>query len=152
MSARYIAPIWAALLVVLLAACTASDATSPSDAPAVTPSPTIDQTVASVALGEELFFQQVLIGPDGSASGCINCHDVQGEGPGITGPNLAGIASRAAMRVEGQSAEEYLRLAIVEPDDHLVDDFPAGAMPDTYDVILTETQIESLVLYMLTLE
>src|SRR5688500_9488886 len=44
---------------------------------------------------------------------CTTCHTL--DGTTLVGPSFQGIATRAATRVEGQSAEEYLRQSITNP-------------------------------------
>ncbi len=82
---------------------------------------------------------------------CTICHSTE---PGVddVGPSLHGVADRAADTVEGLSAVEYLRQSILEPDAHVVDGWPAGQMLPIYGDRLTDSQIESLVEYLMTLE
>jgi hypothetical protein len=70
----------------------------------------------------------------------------------LVGPSMAGIANRAGSQVSGQSAEDYLRESIVDPDAFVVDGFAAGLMTSTYGSALSEQQIEDLVAYMMTLK
>jgi len=91
--------------------------------------------------------------------GCTACHTVEGVSQGILGPDLTGIASIAGSRVDGQSAEEYLRISIADPDaytvgaaDGLSQDYQAGLMMATLAGInLTDEEIDTLVEYLLTL-
>lgn len=124
-----------------------------------------DDTVAMEA-GESLALdyrdQQVVVAADagraifdsrtqGARSGCAICHSLQ-PGVDLVGPSLAGIATRAADSVPGLSAEEYLLQSITAPDAFVVDGYPAGQMfPDLADV-LTTTEIDQLVAFLLTLE
>ena len=94
-----------------------------------------------VVTGEDLFLQ----------TGCKACHSLD-ESVSIVGPSVAGIGSRAGSMVPGQSTEEYLRLAIVEPDAHLVDGYAASIMPRTYAEALNDQEIDNLVAYLLTLK
>ncbi len=96
------------------------------------------------AAGKALFAQQVL----GSTPGCITCHSLE-PGKTLVGPSMAGIASRAGTAVSGQSAEQYLRQAILEPDAHVVAGFAKGLMPKP---TLTEQQLNDLVAYLMTLK
>ena len=66
----------------------------------------------------------------------------------VVGPSLAGIGERAATRVPGQSAREYLRTSIVMPDSHVVEGFDPGRMPSNWADVLTETEIDALVDYL----
>jgi mono/diheme cytochrome c family protein len=92
-----------------------------------------------------------------TAQGCVGCHGEPG-GAGIIGPNLGGIATRAGSTVAGQSAEEYIRTSIVNPNAHIVAQCPTGActspsaMPATYGQLLAPEQLDGLVQYLLTLE
>ena len=91
--------------------------------------------------------------------GCTACHTVEGVSQGILGPDLTGIASVAGSRVAEQSAEEYLRISIADPDaytagaaDGLSQDYQAGLMMATLAGInLTDEEIDILVEYLLTL-
>ncbi len=96
------------------------------------------------AAGKALFAQSVL----GSTPGCITCHSLE-PGKTLVGPSIAGIASRAGKTVAGQSAEQYLRQSILEPDAHVTAGFAKGLMPKP---TLTEQQVNDLVAYMLTLK
>lgn len=96
------------------------------------------------AAGKALFAQSVI----GANPGCITCHSLEA-GKTLVGPSVAGIASRAGSTVSGQSAEQYLRQSIVEPDAYVVKGFAKGLMPKP---TLTEQQIGDLIAYLLTLK
>ena len=91
--------------------------------------------------------------------GCTACHTVEGVSQGILGPELTNIASVAGSRVPDQSAEEYLRISITDPDDYtagtadgLDQDYQEGLMQATMAGInLTPEEVETLVEYLLTL-
>ncbi len=102
--------------------------------------------------GKALFNQPVFQSSGGFASGCYTCHYVEASRGNFTGPNLAGVGSRAATTVSGQSAEEYLHTSIVKPNEYVVQGFVAGLMPQNYGEVLTEEQINNLVAYLLTLQ
>ncbi|MCP3974056.1 MAG: 4Fe-4S dicluster domain-containing protein [bacterium] len=87
----------------------------------------------------------------GARSGCAICHSLE-PGVDLVGPSLAGIASRAANSVPGLTAEEYLRQSIVDPDASVVDGYPAGQMFSDLANVLTNTEIDQLIVYLLTLE
>lgn len=122
-------------LAVLLCGCA-------DDAPA---SPGVESGDA-VAVGAELFEQRVV----GSKPGCVTCHSLE---PDVTlvGPSLAGLAERAGQRVAGQSALEYVKASITDPDSHVVDGFRTGQMVGGWTDELSEAQIDSLVDYLLGL-
>ncbi len=95
--------------------------------------------------GEQLFNQTVL----GQNAGCMTCHSLE---PDVTlvGPSLAGIATRAAERVPGMSAEQYLMQSLMEPDAYVVEGFPSGVMPSYKD--LPEQDLADLIAFLLTLK
>jgi cytochrome c2 len=84
-------------------------------------------------------------------AGCGACHDVS-QNITIVGPSLIGIATRAATRVKGMSAQDYIRNHITNPDLFTVPGFPAGVMPKTFSQTLTPTQINDVVAFLLTLK
>ena len=91
-----------------------------------------------------------------AAAGCAGCHGEPG-GAGLVGPNLGGIATRAATRVPGLSAEEYIHQSIVQPNAFVVPECPSGPcapnlMPATYEQTLSPAELDGLVQYLLTLE
>ncbi len=94
------------------------------------------------AAGQEVF---------GSASpvACTVCHSMDGTA-GI-GPSLQGIATRAAARVSGVSAEGYIRQSILDPTAFLVEGF-APVMPVDFGENLSSQQIDDLVDFLLTLK
>ena len=94
--------------------------------------------------GAELFQERVV----GSVPGCVTCHSLD-EGVTLVGPSLFGIADRAATRVPWLSADDYVRQSIVEPDAFVVPDFAAGQMAGGWAQVLSETQIDSLITYLL---
>ena len=57
---------------------------------------------------------------------------------------------RAASRVAGQSAEEYVFTAITDPSSFIVDDF-SNAMPSTFGSTITEDDLQDLIAYLATL-
>jgi mono/diheme cytochrome c family protein len=81
---------------------------------------------------------------------CAACHTTSGDSV-IVGPPLAGIAYRAAERIPGQSASEYLRTSIVEPDAYINEGFN-DLMPKTFGSIFTDEEIDALVAFLMTLE
>jgi mono/diheme cytochrome c family protein len=77
-------------------------------------------------------------------STCAGCHGTEDS----TGPALTGMGERAATRVEGMSAEEYLHQSIVDPGVHVVEGFQ-NIMPSNYGEEYDETQLNALVEYIL---
>jgi mono/diheme cytochrome c family protein len=101
-------------------------------------------TAEDELLGAELFEEMVV----GGKAGCTSCHSVE-PGAGGVGPSLSGIGAAAGSRVAGESATDYLKKSIVDPDAYLVDGYNSGVMPSGWD--LSQAQIDSLVEYLLDL-
>jgi sulfur-oxidizing protein SoxX len=99
------------------------------------------------AAGEALFKQATI----DTAPGCSTCHSTQ-PGEVIVGPSLAGVASRAGERVEGETAEQYLHTSILDPNAYVVEGFSPGVMYQDFADVLTDTQVNDLVAYLQTLK
>jgi NitT/TauT family transport system substrate-binding protein len=80
-----------------------------------------------------------------AAQGCIGCHNTYA--PPIVGPSMNGITSHAFTRVDGLSAEDYLRQAIVEPGAFVVDGY-SDMMPPFAN--LSDQELNDLVAYLMT--
>ena len=104
-------------------------------------------TIGDAAPGEALFEQTMI----GSAPGCSVCHSTDSN-HGIVGPSLAGVASRAGQRVPGQTAEQYLRTSILDPNAYIVPGYAANGMYQDFAKVLTDKQVNDLVAYLLTLK
>jgi mono/diheme cytochrome c family protein len=102
---------------------------------------------ADPVAGRALFEQQVIAG----GAGCITCHSLA---PDVTlvGPSLYGIATTAFKRVIGVETSNYIYLSITEPNQHVVEGFPADTMPGNYAADLTADEIANLVSFLMTLE
>ena len=101
---------------------------------------------ANADAGKALFAETVI----GSQPGCITCHSLEA-GKVLVGPSMAGIAARAGSAVSGQSAEQYLRTSILEPNAHVPDGFAQGIM-QSYKDALSEQQLNDVVAYLQTLK
>lgn len=99
--------------------------------------------------GRELFHNTLRLT---GAPNCGSCHVVEPDIPAVVGPSLVGIAAAAAERQTGQSAEEYLYLSMVAPNDYIVSGYDAAIMPRTYALYLSREQFADLLAYLLTLE
>ncbi|MGD8823275.1 MAG: c-type cytochrome [Anaerolineales bacterium] len=83
-------------------------------------------------------------------SGCGACHTLTDAGSaGVLAPALDGVGDRAASRVEGLSAEDYIHQSIIEPGAYIVDGY-APTMPSNFGTTLSENEINVLVEYLLT--
>lgn len=129
-----------ALLAVLLLALSACGGGEAAPAPA-------EGGAADPAAGKAIFEQTIV----GSNAGCVTCHSLQ-PGTVLVGPSLAGIATTAATREAGKSAEEYLRESILAPDAYVVEGFQSGLMLSGWDKALSEKELNNLVAYLLTLK
>lgn len=113
-------------------------------AAAATPPALADADPAVIALGDALYHN----GAEG-APACVACHLL--DGSTAPGPSLLGLYASAADRVEGLSAEEYVRRSILAPNEHIVTGYSANFMYPDYESQLSPEQIDALVTYVLTL-
>ena len=113
------------IAALLLAACSTSTVET---APTLTPQQQQGQTVFNLR--------------------CAQCHATVPDTI-VIGPSLSGIATRAATRVEGYSAEEYIERSILIPDFYLVEGF-ADTMPTNFGKELTSEELSALVSYVMT--
>ena len=92
--------------------------------------------------------------------GCGACHAIEGMpgAVGNVGPDLSNIGTVAATRVPGQSAEEYIRESILDPNAFVVPDCPTGPcgiptlMPIDISGTMEEDEYQELIEYLLTLQ
>jgi len=108
--------------------------------------PTAEPT-ADPEIGEVLFNKKYL---ETSGRQCHFCHKVQ-DSDVTPLVSLIGIAKTAGERVEGLSAEAYLRQSILNPTAYQVDGFSEHC-PDIYGEIMSEEEINHVIAYMMTLE
>ncbi len=117
----------------------------------------IDLIIGHVRTMEPVFAEDA---PLFIRKGCGACHsivDVEGA-VGNIGPDLTNIATVAATRVSGQSAEDYIRESILDPNAFIVPDCPTGPcdiptlMPLDVRDTMGEDEYEELVQYLLTLQ
>jgi mono/diheme cytochrome c family protein len=107
---------------------------------AANPAGTVNATDNSpVSLGRAIFSQR-----------CASCHSLTGDSGGLPGPPFAGLADRAASRVEGMSAESYIRNSIVNPGDFIVEGY-LDVMQSNFGEVLTSDDINHLVVFLMTL-
>src|SRR5688572_13923252 len=103
-----------ALLAIMLAGCSSEE----------------EPPIGDARHGEELYTS----GGE-SMIPCTTCHTL--DGTTLVGPSFQGVGTRAAARVEGQSAEEYLRQSIINPSGYIVEGF-SNTMPAIYAQTFSE--------------
>jgi cytochrome c2 len=81
-----------------------------------------------------------------TSQGCSGCHGLQKD-QRIVGPSFHGLWGRAATRVPGMGAKEYLYQSIVDPNAHIVESFQSGLMPATFAKTLNAQQVSDLIAY-----
>jgi len=123
------------------AAATATQLMLPTATP--TPEPTADPAI----VGESIFNKKFL---ETSGRQCHYCHKVNERDIGLI--PLIGIATTAAERVEGMSAEEYLRQSILDPSAYVVEGFSSDRMPEVYGQLLSDEEVDALIAYLMTLK
>lgn len=104
-----------------------------------TPTPSPEELEDPVARGRQVFLDM----------GCGACHAIDGVSTGAVGPGLNEIGEVAATRVEGMTAEEYIRESILMPNAHVVEGFPENVMPQNFDERLNQEQLSDLVTFLL---
>ncbi len=127
-----------------LAAQTEETATS-TPAPVTTPAPTPTPRPIEGQEAEEIILN----------AGCGSCHRIGALGEGHkVGPDLSAIGHDAGARVEGMSAQAYIRQSILEPNVFIAPECPNGPclpniMPGDYSRRLTVEQLNLVVTYLL---
>ncbi|MBK8619936.1 MAG: hydrogenase iron-sulfur subunit [Anaerolineales bacterium] len=106
-----------------------------------------DMHLSDPKAGESIYYETAA----GVNAGCRICHSLE-KNETIIGPSFYGIADRAANRVPGLTAEEYLRQSIVEPNAFIVPGYPSGQMIQNFGQILTEEQINDLIAFLMTMQ
>jgi nitric oxide reductase subunit C len=81
---------------------------------------------------------------------CATCHSLE-PNVVIVGPSLAGVATRAANRVPGLSAADYIRNSIVHPGEFVVPGFQ-DVMQKNFGDVLSGDQINDLIAFLMTLK
>lgn len=81
---------------------------------------------------------------------CASCHAIAPDVI-IVGPSFWNIANTASERVDGSSAEDYIRNSILYPSDYIVDGF-ADVMQKNLAEVLSSEDIEALIAYLMTFD
>ena len=133
-----------------------SNLTPEADAPTVVPSistavpdaQTTPTAAAAVAVNTETVAagRAVFIG----GGGCAACHAIDGVSQGVLGPDLNGIATVAAGRIPGYTAEQYLRESIVDSCAYTTEGTDCNLMLNVMNTIsLTDSDVDALVAFLL---
>ena len=92
-------------------------------------------------------------------TGCNSCHVTPGlpqVDAAMLGPDQTNLGNVAASRMEGYTAEEYIRESIVDPNAFIVEECPLGpclqVMPQNYSASLSQEQLNAIVAYLLSLK
>lgn len=139
----------------------------PTEAPTETPLPEPTATSTPIPAAEEPETEAASAGDAANGQilfnemrnevsfSCATCHSPD-TNMRLIGPGFLGLGETAATRVEGMSAEDYLRESILHPNNYIVEDengvpYPASLMPQTYADVWTDEQVEDLIAYLLGL-
>ena len=114
----------------------AGGATTPTTAAGETPQPTATPFVPTADAGQTIF-----------NTNCATCHNTTSET--LVGPGLAGVHDRGGSRIDGVSADDYIRQSILDPGSFIVDGF-APIMPAFPQ--LSGNDVENLLAYLTTLQ
>lgn len=129
-----------ASLIMLIAACSAEPATTPST-PA-SGSPYENLPVGDAANGERLFMETVSGAPT-----CATCHSL--DGTRLVGPTIQGYGAIAAERVAGESAGDYTLASIIRPSAHIVTGY-SNAMYAQYSRAFDDQQLADVIAFLLS--
>jgi len=87
------------------------------------------------------------------AKGCAECHDGPGwNSPIGIGPSLRDAAAWASTRIEGTSAEDYVRQSVVAPQAFTSPVASPGTSPGTFEmptITVSAEELDALVAYVL---
>ncbi len=108
----------------------------------VIPTPSAADRVEAVTRGREVFL----------AGGCAGCHTVDGINQAEGGPDLSHIGTAAAERKPPMSAEDYIRESFLIPNAFYGEGYEPETVEARCDGVLTEGQLDDLVVFLLSLE
>lgn len=84
--------------------------------------------------------------------GCLACHSL--DGTKIIGPTWQGLFGSQVELTDGSTVtadEEYIRNSILDPNAQVVAGYPSGVMPQNFDEILGEDQINQIIAFIMSL-
>lgn len=85
--------------------------------------------------------------------GCLGCHTT--DGTSRVGPTWAGLFGSQVELSDGTTVtadEAYLRTSILDPNSQIVVGFQPGVMPQNFDELLTEEQIQQIIAFIMSLQ
>ncbi|MGI6209063.1 MAG: c-type cytochrome, partial [Anaerolineae bacterium] len=115
---------------------------APEGTPQATPAAEVEPSKEAVAAGRLV----------AQSSGCLGCHST--DGTTRVGPTWQDLYGSKENLEDGTTVEvdtEYLRRSILDPDAQIVRGFPSGIMPHTYDLQLSEEDINNVIAYIMSL-
>lgn len=137
--------------MVLVAACGSNNPDTATQPPSTTQAATT--TTPATAVGDPERGRQIWEDGGGVLSGpCSACHSLDGseqQGESRRAPSWQGISRRAGDRVQGLSAEEYLRESIIDPRAFVVEGYQS--IMQSFKFLLSEEDVDGLVAFLLTL-
>lgn len=152
--ATRLVPFWrlaaVSLMVLVLVACGGESQPAKSSPPGTptavaTDSPEVLQAeLAALPPGDPASGKMLF-----SAVGCVACHSLD-PGVRIVGPSLSGVATRAATRRPGYSAQLYIYESITRPNAYIVEGFPSGVMPQDFKTRLKSQDMADLIAFLMT--
>jgi len=83
-------------------------------------------------------------------SNCAGCHALEPDTI-VIGPSLAGVATHAQTRVNGEDARTYIETSILNPGAYVVNGFE-DVMPKNFAKDLTSDDFNAIVAFLLTLK
>lgn len=125
---------------------------TPTPIPETTSEATVEAVAEVVLMGDPVEGEALFKTSIEGAPQCSACHLTSRDAFAFhsVGPNLDGVATRAETRIEGLTAEEYLRQSILDPSIFVVDTF-SNVMYPNYANYLSETDVNNLIAFLLTL-
>jgi cytochrome c oxidase subunit 2 len=85
--------------------------------------------------------------------GCLACHSL--DGTRLVGPSWQGLYGSETVFADGASRTadaEYLRESILDPNAQIVEGFLPGLMPQNFNEILSDTQIDDIIAFIESLK